>query len=305
MRQLRNLPLGFLPTFEAAGRLGSFKAAAAEVHLTPSAVGQQMKILEEALGVALFERRGRALLLTGEGERYLRDVRGSLRGLATAGGRAQRRPGADVLRLSTAPIIAHEFLLPRLRSLRTCLPGVDLHVETTMGVVDFEQSDIDAAIRVGGGPWPGLVTKPFGTVTAAPVCAPALAQRIRRAADIEGQTVLEVRGQEHRSFAPLMEAHALSMERTERLTFETCLETARAAEHGLGMALGLFPLLTHWTMTRKLAVPLSVRIALPGYISLVYRPEDEARFPFGALVRWLEEQYAALPELADGKVLHA
>jgi LysR family transcriptional regulator, glycine cleavage system transcriptional activator len=303
--QIRNLPLGFLPTFEAAGRLGSFKAAAAEVHLTPSAVGQQMRLLEEALGVALFERRGRGLLLTGDGERYLRDVRESLRRLAAAGGRAQRSFGAEVLRLSTAPLIAHEFLLPRLRSFRARFPGVDLHVEATMGLVDFEHSDIDAAIRVGGGPWPGLVTKPFGSVVAAPICAPMLAERIRCPADLEGQTLIEVRGQEHRSFTPLMKAHTISTERSERLSFETCLETARAAEHGLGVSLALFPLVTSWIVTGKVAVPLPLRAELPGHISLVYRPQDEARFPFAALGHWLEEQYAALPRLVEGRVLHA
>ena len=96
-------PLAFLPALEAAGRLGSFKAAAGELHITPSAVSQQVKAVEEALGVALFERRNRTILVRPEGVAYLNEVGQSLRELVRASSRV-RGNSKRVVRGSTAPV---------------------------------------------------------------------------------------------------------------------------------------------------------------------------------------------------------
>src|SRR5262245_38524938 len=102
--RLRDVPLGFLPAFEAAGRLGSFAAAAAELHVTPSAISQQIRTLEDMLGVALFERGGRAAVLTADGKSYLADVRDALCSLATSTARLRRHTQASVLRLHTVTL---------------------------------------------------------------------------------------------------------------------------------------------------------------------------------------------------------
>src|SRR4029077_12498659 len=139
--KLRDVPLSFLPTFEAAGRLGSFAAAAAELHLTPSAISQQIRALEAAIGVPLFERSGRTAVLTRAGENYLLEVRRSLGELAASTSRLQRRTQGTVLRLSTVALAAHEFLLPRLAAFRACFPTLELRIETTNECVDFRVSD--------------------------------------------------------------------------------------------------------------------------------------------------------------------
>lgn len=306
VRQLRNLPLDFLPTFEAAGRLRSFKAAASELHLTPAAVSQQMRLLQEALGVALFVRSGRSVALTYDGERYLREVRRTLAELAEASSPSRVASGeARVLRLSTAPLIAHELLLPRMRSLRAQLPGWELRIEATMRLVDFERDPVDAAVRVGGGPWTGLTTRPIGALSAAAVCTPRVARRIQRVADLTRETLIEVRGQEHRSFEPLLSRHGVAFTLPERWRFETCLEAVRAAEQGLGVTLALFPMLTSWVSAGRLAVPLAHREPLPGALSLVHRTEDAERFPFDALTDWLQAQFQALPALDPGRIARA
>ena len=298
---LHDLPLSFLPTFEAAGRLGSFKAAALALHVTPSAVSQQIKALEEALGVALFERRGRTVALTDVGREYLEDVRRALGDLTVAATRLRERRARSVLRLTTVPLVAHEFLLPRRAAFQALFPDLELQVEATMAVVDLQTSELDAALRVGGGPWPGLVTRPIGQALAAPVCSAERAARVRTLADLQREPLLEVRGQEHRTFEPLLRSQGLSAHDAPRLRFETCLETLHAAQHGLGVALGIFPFASQWVESGRVAVPLAERIALPGQVSLVHRHADDARFPFAALARWLTEQFASLSLLPPGR----
>ena len=192
--RLRDLPLGFLPTFEAAGRLGSFAAAAAELHLTPSAVSQQIRVLEEALGFALFERTGRAAVLSRAGESYLRDVQSTLHELGAATARAQGRSQGTCLRLSTVAMAAHEFLVPRLPAFQRVFPGIELRIECSNRMLDFKVNEFDAALRVGSSA-EELSSHPLGRCGFALVCAPALAREIETLADLARYTLLVVEGQ--------------------------------------------------------------------------------------------------------------
>jgi LysR family transcriptional regulator, glycine cleavage system transcriptional activator len=300
--KLRDVPLAFLPTFEAAGRLGSFAAAAAELCLTPSAVSQQIRGLEEALGVSLFERTGRTAALTLEGERYLREVGKSLQELATSTSRLRRRNREAVLRMSTVSMAAHEFLLPRLKAFHERFPGVELCIETTNEVIDFKVSDYDAALRVGQG-WPDLTVHSLGRASVAVVCAPHLAPSIRSALDLCDHTLLDPSGAGERCLQLLLTAHGRPELRTIRTWhFETCFDTLRAAEHGLGVAFGVFPVATPLVHSGKLAVPLVERMAIPGQVCFVHRPDDH-RFPFADIAAWMTEQYQALPVLPEGRIV--
>ncbi len=294
-------PLGFLPAFEAAGRLGSFKAAAAELALTPSAISQQIKAIEDALGVILFVRRARSIALTREGELYLQEVRRALTELGNVSRRLRRRKEARVLRISTVPLFAHEFLLPRLAGFRARFPGLELNIETTMKQVDFATEHVDAAIRLGDGEWHGLMAHAIGAVDTAPVCAPALAEQIMSLADLRAQPVLGVRGQERR-WDPLLTSYSLSLMPPELLTFETCYEVLRAAEYGLGVTFGMFPITTDWVMSGRLAVPLAHRQPLTGCVYLVHRSGDGC-FPFVEIAAWLKAAYEALPRLPEGRIV--
>ncbi len=295
-------PLHFLPAFEAAGRLGSIKAAAAQLHVTPSAVSQQLKVIEDALSTKLFERRGARIKLTAEGAVYLQEVRDALSDIARASHRLRSRSRACVLRLSTADFIACEFLLPRLAAFRSAFPGVELSLRTTTRVVDFERAQVDAAIRIGDGPWPGLLAHVLGSGFVTPVCSQEQAQTIRSSAELRAQTLIELRGQERRGFHHLVARHDTAGPR-QLLTFDNYIETMRAAEQGLGVALGLFPLTSHWVLDGRLAVPLPVRLPLTAKICFVHRTRDRDAPLYARLTEWLRDQYAALPDLPAGRVV--
>lgn len=298
--RLRDVPLAFLPTFEAAGRLGSFAAAATELCLTPSAVSQQIRGLEEALGVGLFERTGRTAALTLEGETYLREVRKSLQELATSTSRLRRRTRETVLRMSTVSMAAHEFLLPRLAAFHARFPGVELCIETTNEVVDFKVSDYDAALRIGEG-WGDLQVHALGRASTTVVCSQELARSINHPVDLCDHTLLDPAGDGERALHTLLSLHGRASLRPARTwRFETCYDTLRAAEHGLGVAFAVFPVATPLVQSGKLAVPLVERLPLPGQICFVHRPDDQ-RFPFAEIAAWMGEQYRALPALPEGR----
>jgi LysR family glycine cleavage system transcriptional activator len=295
--------LNLLPAFEAAGRLGSFKEAASELHLTPSAVSQQMKALESDLAIALFVRAGRTIKLTQAGASYLREVQRVLADLGRAGKQLRSRKEKGVLRLNTLDFVAYEFLVPRLASFRERFPQVELRIETSVNLVDLLASDVDAVIRVGGGPWPGLNSIQLGTITATPVCSPVLARKLKTSEHLFDHPLLELRGQEHRGWHALAQSIGRNSARFNIITFDSYFETLRAAEAGLGVAFALFPLTSEWVLRRRLAVPFDRRTPLPGSIALLYPPATRFRKLFVEFGRWLNEQYAALPVLPEGRIV--
>lgn len=128
----RVLPLRGIAVFEATARSSSFQAAADELNLTPSAVSHQIRLLEDILGVRLFDRVGRGVMLTPDGAEYARAVRQSIRRLRTATSdirsRGKKGGSLEVVRIEMPPSFAHCWLLPRLADLMAKLPGIDIRV---------------------------------------------------------------------------------------------------------------------------------------------------------------------------------
>ncbi|NML30637.1 LysR substrate-binding domain-containing protein [Paraburkholderia antibiotica] len=149
-------PLTALRCFEAVARLGGVTQAARELHITHSAVSQQIKVLEGTMGVALFVRESRGLRLTDEGRLYALDVRIALSELASATRRAQARPHEGELVVATVPSFAQHWLLPRLARFRDAHPYYRVRLVTSLQVEDFRQSGSDIGIRMGQGHWPDV-----------------------------------------------------------------------------------------------------------------------------------------------------
>lgn len=178
-RPLR-LPLNTLPTFRVAARLENLRAAADELHLTHSAVSQQIKQLEEQLGVALFDRRGRSLVLNAAGMALLRAVDQALDQL-NQGARAALEAGSGAaphLRLSVLPSFAQRWLLPRMGRWHALHPDITLEVRTSQAVVDLAREGFHAGLRAGIGPWRGLEAERLVDAALIAVAAPARAARL-------------------------------------------------------------------------------------------------------------------------------
>ncbi len=293
-------PLHFLRAVEAAARLGSFRAAASELRLTPSAVSQQVRSVERSLGTRLFVRRGRAVVLSSEGQIYCRDVRRVLLELEEAGRRLSS--STSVLRLTTVDFTAHEFLIPRLPLFQRRFPGVELRIETSMRVVDLRESDIDLALRVRGTVGPGLEASPVGSVVAAIVASPERARHLHTFEDVCNETLLEMNPAEC-VWRSALERRGLGERPVRVLSLESYFQTLTAAERGLGVAFGLFPMTTEWVTSGRLAVPFETRTPVEGGVYIVFRPQDRRRQLFLDIAAFLREEYAALPALPEGRTV--
>lgn len=155
---MARFPLHTLPAFRTVARVQNLRLAAETLHLTHSAVSQQIRNLEEQLGFQLFERRGRRVVLNAAGEALLRSVEPALAQLddgvqaaaAAASGSAQR------LRLTTLPSFAQRWLLPRIGRWRERHPTLALEIDASHQLIDLQRDGFHAAVRQGLGPWPGL-----------------------------------------------------------------------------------------------------------------------------------------------------
>jgi len=192
---MSRLPLQTLPAFSATARHGSMRAAAAELHLTHSAVSQQIKLLEQQLGVRLFDRRGRMLALSAAGAALLRAVEPALDGLA-AGVRAAQAAASGValhLRLTVLPSIAQRWLLPRMGRWRERHPDITIEIHTSQQLADLAREGFHAALRLGHGHWRGLRAEPFSDSPWVAVAAPSRAAPLLRSGqlhDIASQPLL-------------------------------------------------------------------------------------------------------------------
>ena len=147
-------PLPALRAFEAVARLGSMVRAAEELHVTHSAISHQVKALETDLGVPLFERLGKRLLLTEEGRVYAMHIRNALHDMSQATQLVLSRPRPDELVISVIPSFATWWLIPRLPDFCARFPNYKVQLRAGLAVDDLNTGLVDVAIRMGPGTWP-------------------------------------------------------------------------------------------------------------------------------------------------------
>jgi LysR family glycine cleavage system transcriptional activator len=182
---MRRLPLNTLPAFRAVAELSNLRAAASALHLTHSAVSQQIRTLEGQLGFQLFERRGRRVVLNAAGEILLRSARTALAQLddgvqaaaAASTGSAQR------LRVTMLPSFAQRWLMPRIGRWRERHPNLVLEIDASQQLVDLQREGFHAAVRYGAGPWPGLEAERLfdASMRMIVVASPSMARRLEDA----------------------------------------------------------------------------------------------------------------------------
>lgn len=176
-------PLPAVRAFEAAARLGSFTRAAAELHMTQAAVSYQIKQLEERLGVRLFQRQPRQVVLTPAGQRLATAAIDAFQRLNQAFEQLHERAETE-LAITALPTIAVAWLVPRLGAFQLAHPRIAVRLDTGVPLLDLEQDEFDVGIRIGAGEWPRTRADLLLPSLFTPLCSPALRERLRTPADL-------------------------------------------------------------------------------------------------------------------------
>jgi len=287
-------PLNALRAFEAAARHLSFTRAAEELSVTQAAVSHQIKTLEERLGVRLFQRRNRALLLTAEGQLYYPDVQRAFALLGEATAKLTAADNRGVLTLSTLPSFAARWLVPRLGGFIDRHPEIDLRLATTQRLVDFARDQVDAAIRYGSGRYPGLSVTLLLTEEIFPVCSPALLARIPLACpqDLRKHKLLHDHGVDEWD-RWLEAARVPGIDSAHGYWYRDSSLLLQAAVAGQGVALGRSVLAADDLAAGRLVRPFS--LALPSTNAYYFVcPEGSAqRGKIAAFSDWVLAEAAA------------
>lgn len=287
--------LKFLKTFQVAAMRLSFKAAADELCITPSAVSHQIRALEEQLGVALFERGPSSLTLTEAGENYLQHMETMFSRLETVTEQLRIRYGRDVIRLHIPPFFATEMLLPRLPSFLEVRPEADVHINTVTGTITAHPAEADVSILVGASPEDGHdhdCHKLFSQ-TFVPACSPTLLQRqpIDRVQDLNNHTLITHEGRRD-GWERWAQSLGIDLRPKKIVRFDSMNTAAEAAEHGVGVALVSTRLGNERFAQGSLIKLFDRELETGESYFLVLRKEDAARPEIKALTQWLIDEFS-------------
>ncbi len=193
MHSVRLPPLNSLRAFESSGRHLSFSKAADELNVTPGAISQQIRTLEEFLDIKLFKRRNRTIVLTDAGQLCLPLISDGFASLSDAVQSVRKLSGDGPLTISSAPTFVSKWLIPRLCKFHALYPDIDVRIDASTRLVDFVYDDIDVGIRFGIEKFPELESIFLYSFDLIPVCSPGLVNQgtgLRQLSDIRHQTLL-------------------------------------------------------------------------------------------------------------------
>lgn len=242
---LRLPPLSSLRFFEAAGRHQSFKLAAAELNVTPSAVSHGIVSLEQALGVELFVREPRGLSLTPEGADYLLYISEAFSLIANGTQRLPNRRAHQTIAVSCAPTLASRWLLPRLHGFRQRWPNISVTVDTSRQQVGFPVDGFDFAIRMSRAPVAGAAWSRLFGEKLVPVCSSSYRTTLIDGTgkpDLRRAALIHVNPASEDWQAWLEGAGLDGIALSGGLRVDTIQLAFEAAAAGLGVALGRRPL---------------------------------------------------------------
>jgi LysR family transcriptional regulator, glycine cleavage system transcriptional activator len=298
MRLSRPPPLRNLRAFCIAARRRSFKSAADELFLTPSAVSHQMKELEDALGVRLFERKTRAVDLTTAGHTLLDEVEPLLEALDRTLTHVARRAGRHTLRVLLPPFFASELFIPRLTSFCSAYPDIDIQMDTRDPRPSLHPPTADVSILLADEVPQGLTSARLFSLSLTAVCARDHAATVAR---LGGNIFREIALIVHkaRPFAWANWADQVGLAPPEPknvIELDTMFAVVRAAERGVGVALVPSALCDSWFRSGALVRIFSVELQTSDTYFLVSRPKDADKPEVRALTSWALSQFASTPE---------
>jgi LysR family transcriptional regulator, glycine cleavage system transcriptional activator len=270
--QRRLPPLNALRAFEAAARLGSFKKAASELHVTHGAVSRHVQLLEDWLGVPMFRRLNRRVELTEPGKAYLAEIGVAFDRIALATSQHAARGRTSLLRVSATATLTLRWLIPRLSSFQLGNPTIEIRLTTSNEPIEKLDESFDVIIRRGSEEVAGYVIVWSLREYRIPVCSPKLLARIpiHRLQDLEKHTLLHSTSRPSVWSDWLKAAGVVDLKPRRSLVFEHNYQTLQAAIDGLGVATAASALIDDEIAAGRLALP-SPRPKLPaeGYCAYV------------------------------------
>ena len=294
LTSMARLPLHTLPTFQVVAQRQNLRAAAEQLHLTHSAVSQQIKLLEEQIGFTLFDRTGRRLALNAAGAALLRATDSALAqlddGLRAAA--AATQGDEQRVRVTLLPSFAQRWLLPRMGRWRERHPCIALELEASLRLVDLQRDGIHVALRQGAGPWRGLQAERLIDSPRIVVAAPDIARQL------SGQPVAKMLDLPLLGDGPMWQQWFAAQGVTARVSPVASFNDAglmlQATEQGLGLALARELLAADALRDGRLERVSAETLQGEGFDTFwfVYPPSLADWPPLRQLLAWLREELA-------------
>ncbi len=289
-------PLKSLLVFDAAMRTHSFSTAAAELCVTPGAVGQQIRKLEDWLGVALFVREVRQVVPTEEARAYWQRIQPALAEIADAS-RKVRDSRSMAVRLSMPPSFAAKWFTSRMAGLLTRYPGLELHLNASVQLVDFERDAVDLAIRYFDGQAQQLDATLLHTDEARVYCTPAYAAglALRGPGDLVRATLLVTTMQPfwERWLGEFSRLAPAAVAALPRIHFDQGLMAIEAAKQGQGAVISSPLLVAAELAEGLLCEPFGLHLPLANAYYVVHHAKLPLRHAATLVKQWLVEEAAA------------
>jgi len=293
---MRRLPfLNGIRAFEASARTGSFARAANELNVTPAAISRMVRLLEQRMGVPLFQRKANGLVPTPAGRAYqagLSQIFDQLAGL-TAQVTALASPSIVV---GVGPTFAIRWLIPRLASFQRRHPDIDVRI-TTGGAAAPYNDEWTCGIKLGDGQWPNLAAEPLFAADLVPVCTPAIAATLKTPADLKTAALLQVTHAAE-DWPRWLKAAGVAGAMPRGPQFEFYGQAQQAAADGVGVAMGIRPYIDDDLAAGRLVTPFVLTVPKGERWYLVYNPARLNEPAFATFRAWLADTAqsdAALP----------
>jgi len=282
-------PIQYLTAFVIAARHNSFKVAAEELNVSPSAISQQIKALENHLGLQLFSRKKRVLQLTKAGVSFYQITSRTLNTYETGYAHFADQYFSSTLKVSMIPYIANEVVIPQLHHFQERYPDLSLVVETSMHLENLESTELDAAIRFGVPPWGDHEVELITPAQSALVATKDYFDKhpTKTKSDWQHQTLIHIRSDVN-DWQRFMNGIGFQFKPKKELFFDSYAAGIRAAEEGLGIAIGVFPI-TNTKITRGRLIPISNQYSpIEEAFYLVTKHNNNKQDSYRILLRWLK-----------------
>ncbi|WP_409020878.1 transcriptional regulator GcvA [Brevundimonas vesicularis] len=297
-------PLNALKAFEAAARRLNITRAAEELSVTPGAISQQIRILEQHAGAPLFHREGRQIALTELGAELYPLLHDGFDYLKRAGDLIYRPNRRHALAISVPPSFASKWLAPRIVRFSAAHPDIEVWMSADMRLADVGGGRVDVAIRYGRGDYSGVRSERLLSADVIPVCSPTLLSRLKKPADLAHEVLIHLRPSELEEPRPdwpswLAARKLINIDAGSGPRFDQTALAIEAAAHGQGVALAPHAFVAEDLALGRLAAPFADGALTTPLAYHVLTRRSGISEPARAFVKWIKEETRNAEQLVD------